>query len=226
MNSPERQTQEQNPIYYYSETKSEYGISLMIQDSLLGRLEEVKFFHEEIDSWLRSKGELSHDLQPLTIALIDDHFPVEANGSKTQASYQSKDDKSLIRIYMKDRLVDFDIYAVEFEHDVREDSFNYQLNKSCVHEIEHWIQRSNGQTDTVVRQGILDIFSNFETDMEKVGENKAGEIAIRNLVQLVKKEKNYETYYNRPIEIQAREASDTYPSKHGPMIWCKIRSRH
>lgn len=180
----------------------------------------------EFNAWVQKRGLADPENHPLEIR-IQDRCPldVEESGPITNGTIYESAGQSVINLYIGHRLKYFDRLGDEYDANTREKTFNKALNSALAHELEHYIEISNGHLILGVKleyilQGLIDFSLHSYDKTPKTDDQLRAEIA--SLTKGYSSTGSYDLYLAQPHEIRAREASMLYSTSNNSMLYLTL----
>lgn len=195
------------------------GVQVSLDECLARRVSDVNFSDAEFNAWVASRGLARPEEYPLYIH-VRDRSPQDTDdsGPVTNGSFYIAGGQSHINLYIGHRLAYFDRLSDEFDAESRQNSFNHALNAALAHEVEHYVEISNGNLIQSIKldyvlQGLIDFSLNSYDRVPKTDDQLRAEIL--SLSETYTSLGTYGLYLDQPHEIRAREASRLYLEEGG-----------
>ena len=211
------------------EARPAEGVLITIDPALSEKILEVEFSNDDFIGWTKKQGLADRHEHPVTINLkTKSPRDTEDNphGYITRATTYVTKDGTNIDLYLADRIEEFDRDSAGQDLAVRERLFNEAVNRSLVHEVEHYVETTTGSVLLDARAELV-IQSVIDFALEApLGQTKTDTEITDRTLEAYKEHTaadTYQLYLGQPHEIRAREASQSYPLEQGYMLWLSLK---
>ncbi len=190
------------------------GVQIILGSCIADRVKAVDFSIIEFEAWTRERSFPNTQNHSLRINVLDrSPHDTDPTGPVTNGSFYVEARQPFVNLYIGHRLEYFDRLRDEFDVATRERAFNRAVNAALAHELEHYVETSNGNLLYGVKleyilQGLIDFSLNPYDTTQKTDDQLRAEIL--SLSEGYSSAKTFDLYLAQPHEIRAREASRRY----------------
>lgn len=190
------------------------GVQIMLGSCIADRVKTVEFSIVEFESWTRERGFPDTQTHNLRVNVLGKSpHDTDPTGPVTNGSFYVEAGQSFVNLFIGHRLEYFDRLRDEFDDPTRERAFNRAVNSALAHELEHYVETSQGNFLYGVKleyiiKGLID-FSLDPYDTTKKTDDQLG-AEILSLSEGYSSAETFDLYLAQPHEVRAREASRRY----------------